>query len=57
MLVVNELLAGKVTIAGSVDGCINELLAVNVTITGSVDDRSLLITSCECYNSRICGCS
>ena len=40
MLVVNVLLAGKVTIAGSVDGCINELLAVKVTITGSVDDRS-----------------
>ena len=40
MLVVNELLAGKVTIAGSVDACINELLAVKVTITGSVDDRS-----------------
>ena len=32
MLVVNELLAGKVTIAGSVDARSYELLAVKVTI-------------------------
>jgi formylmethanofuran dehydrogenase subunit C len=41
MLVVNELLVGKVTIAGSVDArIVNELLAVKVTIAGSVDARS-----------------
>jgi hypothetical protein len=41
MLVVNELLAVKVTIAGSVDArIVNELLAVKVTIAGSVDARS-----------------
>ena len=58
MLVVNELLAVKVTIAGSVDArIVNELLAVKVTIAGSVDARSHRITSCEGYNSRICGCS
>ena len=36
---------------------VNELLAVKVTIAGYVDARSLRITSCEGYNSRIYGCS
>ena len=40
MLVINELLAGKVTIAGSVDVVVDEQLAVKVTIAGSVDARS-----------------
>jgi hypothetical protein len=41
MLVVNELLALKVTIVGSLDArIVNELLAVKVTIAGSVDARS-----------------
>ena len=36
---------------------VGELLSVKVTIAGSVDVRSYRITSCEGYNSRICGCS
>jgi hypothetical protein len=40
MLVVNELLAVKVTIVGSLYArIVNELLAVKVTIAGSVDAR------------------
>ena len=40
MVIVNELLAVKVTIVGSVDARSNELLAVKVTIAGSLDARS-----------------
>jgi hypothetical protein len=41
MLAVNELLAVKVTIVGSLDArIVNDLLAVKVTIAGSVDGRS-----------------
>ena len=40
MLVVKELLAVKVTIAGSGMLVVSELLAVKVTIAGSVDARS-----------------
>ena len=41
MLVVSELLAVKITIAGSVDiRSFSELLAGEVTIAGSVDARS-----------------
>ena len=36
---------------------VNELLVVKVTIAGSVDVCSYRFTSCEGYNSRICGCS